>query len=64
MSKTITTMAASKAALALLAPFALSAAYAQEAPAPAPDDTAAPTEPATPAPTEEPTTTPSEDPGN
>ncbi|HTN15122.1 MAG TPA: hypothetical protein VL094_09975 [Sphingomonadaceae bacterium] len=64
MSKTIKTMVAGKALLVLLAPFAVSAAQAQEAPAPTPDDTAAPTEPASPAPTEEPTASPTEDPGN
>ncbi|OJW56643.1 MAG: hypothetical protein BGO57_12150 [Sphingomonadales bacterium 63-6] len=68
MSKTIKNMVAGKALLALVAPFAMSAAYAQEAPAPEPDETATPTpeptETPAPAPTEDPTTAPSEDPGN
>ncbi len=68
MSKTIKTMVAGKALLALVAPFAISAAYAEEAPTPTPDETAtpapAPTETPTPAPTEEPTAEPTEDPGN
>ncbi|WP_336978068.1 hypothetical protein [Altererythrobacter fulvus] len=58
MSKTIKNMVAAKALLALVAPFAMSAAHAEEAPAPTPDETATPT----PEPTESPTPAPTEDP--